>query len=63
MKTVERALWAAAADWRSDCRNDKVLDPARGFDRAADVAIQGGRIVAVKSGIAASAAEVIGLQQ
>jgi dihydroorotase len=40
-------------------RGGRVLDPARGFDRVADVSIHAGRIAAVRPDIAAGAADVI----
>ena len=56
---------AAASRLRADAdtlviKGGRVLDPARGFDRVADVAIAGGRVRAVESQIsAAGAADVI----
>jgi dihydroorotase len=40
-------------------RGGRVIDPASGFDRVSDVALDGGRVVAVESGAAVAGAEVI----
>ena len=60
-----REFLAVAATAALPTRNDlvikggRVLDPSRGFDRIADIAIREGRVAAVRPGIIGGAAEVI----
>ena len=57
--TLARGSHALAADYDLIVRGGRVIDPSLRIDATGDVAIAGGRIAAVETGIAAEAAEVI----
>ena len=56
LAAVGRIPELAAADHDLLIKGGRVIDPSRGFDRAADVAIKSGKISAIQPSIAASSA-------